>query len=360
MKYNAQDLIENISTAVITTDETFNIVYANVASEQLFGISRSKLSHYKIVDFIEQDSIKKSILDLKYRTFQEYSTSDITFITDPHHSFKANINVSLNNNDQNPGFIFEIFDFDLIQKLSDDNQKRSQHLAARDLIRRLAHEIKNPLGGIRGAAQLLEMTLGKDKNVTDYTNVIISEADRLKNLVNMLLGPQKANPRRLYNIHFVIEKVLSLESMDCKGSVNFERDYDPSLPDIVLDDEAMQQVFLNIIKNAIEAMHNANIHHPTIKIQTRAKIGAVVNSKKYSTSIAVNITDNGPGIPENIKDMLFYPLVSQNKEDGHGLGLSIAQSIVENHSGTIECDSEKGRTTFTILLPIKKTKTNEE
>lgn len=360
MQCDAKNILESISTAILVTDSQLKIAFANTAAEQLFSISRSKLIGIKLTEIIDhhEKNLLENLQNANTSTFQGFSATDIVLSVDPQSHIHADMYLSLY-----PGrarrFIVEIHRIDYQQKFNDDLQRRSQHVAARDLIRTLAHEIKNPLGGIRGAAQLLEMTYGQNKDLKDYTNVIIEQADRLKDLVDRLLGPQKACPRTMCNIHYVIEKVLSLESMATQGKVRFEKDYDPSLPEMLLDLDAMQQALLNIISNAVQALTENKTTYPTIKIKTRAGIGLLVNGVKSPTSIELSIIDNGPGIPEHIKDMLFYPMVTA-RENGHGLGLSIAQSIVEHHKGTIECDSKPGCTIFKIILPITNVDSKEQ
>ena len=354
MQYDAKTVLESLATAVILTDAQYRIVYANTAAEQLFSVSRSKLCNLKLVDLI--DKHEKNLLENLSRAlkanFQGFSASKISVGLDPLRYLSVDMNINQYTG-KNKGLIVEIKSINYQQKLNDEMQRHTQHLAARDLIRNLAHEIKNPLGGIRGAAQLLEMTFGKTGGITDYTRVIIEQSDRLKVLVDNLLGPQRPNPMTLTNIHYVIEKVLSLEGMVAKDQIRFEKDYDPSLPELMLDIDAMQQTFINIISNAIQALTESHTDPSIIKITTRAVNGIVINGMKYPTSIAVSITDNGPGIPESIKPKIFYPMVT-SRSAGNGLGLSIAQSIVERHNGTIDCDSQKGKTTFTVILPIKK------
>lgn len=352
MQCDSKTIIESVSTAIFVTDSQLRITYANSATEQLFSMSKSKLIGQKFTDFIAES--EKNLLDtlqnLNIATFQGFTATDITFTPEPHESFHADMHMSLYTG-RAKGLVVEINRMNYQQKLNDDLQRRAQTSAARDLIRNLAHEIKNPLGGIRGAAQLLEMTYGNDNDLKEYTGVIIEQSDRLKALVDRLLGPQRPSPRSMTNIHYVIEKVLSLTSMATQNGIRFEKDYDPSLPEISVDLDAMQQAFINIISNAVQALTEANTKHPAVRIRTRALMGALIGGIKYPVSIEVDIIDNGPGIPENIKDRLFYPMVTARAE-GHGLGLSIAQNIIEHHYGTIECDSEPGRTDFKLILPV--------
>lgn len=232
-------------------------------------------------------------------------------------------------------------------------QQNYQYSAARDLIRSLAHEIKNPLGGIRGAAQLIEMTFGKVEGIKDYTKVIIEQTDRLKVLVNNLLGPQKPNPLVKENIHYLIEKVLSLVSMqDESKGIEIKRDYDPSLPELNLDVDSIEQVLLNIVNNAVQALKESDTKDPRIEVKTRASIRTIVRDKKYPTAVIISISNNGPEIPEQIKQTVFFPMVT-TKTNGNGLGLSIALNIIERHHGTIECLSDAQKTVFKIILPLK-------
>lgn len=352
MQCDAKTIIESISTAILVTDSQLKVAYVNTAAEQLFSMSRTKILGTKLFDIIDRSekNLIESLQNYNAATFQGFTATDIAFSFDTHTHFHADMYISPYTG-RAKGLVVEIHRLDYQQKLNEDSQRRSRHLAARDLIRNLAHEIKNPLGGIRGAAQLIELTYANNNDLKEFTNVIIEQSDRLKALVDRLLGPQRPNPRTVTNVHYIIEKVLSLESMATQGSIRFEKDYDPSLPDILVDLDAMQQALINIISNAVQALNESKTLYPTIKLKTRALMGVLVNGIKYPTSIEISVIDNGPGIPKHIKDMLFYPMVTSRAE-GHGLGLSIAQSIVEHHKGTIDCDSEPGCTVFRIILPI--------
>lgn len=355
MQCDAKTIIESLSTALLVIDSQHKIIFANNAAEQLFSMSRSKLLGIKLTELIDSNekNLLESLQNSNAPSFQGFTATDIAFAPDPHNHFHADMNISLymGSRVRSRSLVVEIQRLNYQQKLNDNFQRRTQNLAARDLIRNLAHEIKNPLGGIRGAAQLLEMTYRHDEDLKEYTQVIIEQSDRLKVLVDRLLGPQRPNPRSMTNIHYVIEKVLSLSNMAVQGAIRFDKDYDPSLPEIKIDLDAMQQALINVVSNAIQALTESKTVYPTVKIKTRALMGALVNGVKYPMSIEVSIVDNGPGVPPHIKERLFYPMVT-SRADGHGLGLSIAQNIVELHCGTIECDSEPGCTIFRIILPI--------
>ena len=357
MRYNAQTIIENLGTSVLVTDNLLRITYANSAAEQLFGMSRSRLQNKRfdcLIDKNEHRLLENLALAVK-PNFQGFSAADVLISPEPGRTIKVDISIDAYLGDRGHGLIIEAKSIVHQQKLIDEIQLRDQHNAARDLVRNLAHEIKNPLGGIRGAAQLLEMTYGSTVELKEYTSLIIEQTDRLKALVDRLLGPQKPSPMIPTNIHFVIEKVLSLIAMQTQGKVSIKKDYDPSLPELNLDSDAMEQVFINLILNAVQALSSAKTESPLITIKTRAAFGQVINNKKYQTSIVISVINNGPEIPENIRQTIFYPMVS-TKATGNGLGLSIAQSIVEHHNGSIECISDSDLTVFKVILPLKKGK----
>jgi len=217
----------------------------------------------------------------------------------------------------------------------------------RELIRNLAHEIKNPLGGIRGAAQLLESEVGAS-SLREYTQVIIKEADRLQTLVDRLLAPHR-HPRLVgdVNIHEVLERVRSVVTAEYPEGLDIERDYDASLPDFRGDKEQLIQAVLNLVRNAAQAMHGRG----RILLTTRIARQITIDKVRYRLALDLHVVDNGPGVPEEIRDRIFFPLVS-GREGGSGLGLTLAQTFVQQHGGLIECDSRPGRTDFRILLPL--------
>lgn len=217
----------------------------------------------------------------------------------------------------------------------------------RELVRNLAHEIKNPLGGIRGAAQLLESEVG-DSSLREYTQVIIKEADRLQTLVDRLLAPHR-HPRLVgdVNIHEVLERVRSVVTAEYPQGLSIDRDYDASLPDFRGDKEQLIQALLNLVRNAAQAMYGQG----HILLTTRIARQVTIDTVRYRLALDLHVVDDGPGVPEEIRDRIFYPLVS-GREGGSGLGLTLAQTFVQQHGGLIECDSHPGRTDFRILLPL--------
>jgi two-component system nitrogen regulation sensor histidine kinase GlnL len=215
------------------------------------------------------------------------------------------------------------------------------------MVRGLAHEIKNPLGGLRGAAQLLERELDSEE-LKEYTRIIIGEADRLRQLVNRMLGPNSRPNRSLVNIHHVLEHVRSLVKAEADSRLVVTRDYDPSIPELEADRDLLIQAVLNVVRNAVQAISACG----EIILRTRAQRQFTIGHSRHRLVLRVDVIDNGPGIAPNISETVFFPMVT-GRPDGTGLGLSIAQSLVNLHNGVIECESKPGRTQFTILLPME-------
>jgi two-component system nitrogen regulation sensor histidine kinase GlnL len=242
-------------------------------------------------------------------------------------------------------------------KMAREERMLVQQQANTELLRNLAHEIRNPLGGLRGAAQLLEHELPQ-ASLREYTQVIIKEADRLQLLMDRLLVPHRVPKYEPTNIHEVLERVRSLllaetpSGLSKDKAITVRRDYDTSLPELIGDREKLIQAVLNIARNAVQAMQAHGQKNAEIIFRTRAERQVTLAKKRYRVGIKLQIIDNGPGIPAEIRDRIFYPLVS-GREGGSGLGLTLAQTFITQHHGMVECESEPGRTCFTILLPIE-------
>jgi two-component system nitrogen regulation sensor histidine kinase GlnL len=245
--------------------------------------------------------------------------------------------------------LVELRHIDQQLKIAREERLLEQQQANRELIRSLAHEIKNPLGGIRGAAQLLERELDRAQLI-EYTQVIIGESDRLQSLVNRLLTPHRLPSYRRTNIHEVLVRVKGVVQAEFPA-IPIGCDFDTSLPEFEADPEQLTQALLNIVKNAAQALHGTTAG-PDIQLQTRVARGVTLAKRRHRLALMVAVVDNGPGVAPEIRDKIFYPLVS-GREGGRGLGLTIAQTFVAQHGGNIECDSVPGRTVFTILLPLE-------
>ncbi len=244
--------------------------------------------------------------------------------------------------------LVEFTDVTRRSQISRENALLIQHGAGRQMIRQLAHEIKNPLGGIRGAAQLLERQLD-DRSLHEYTDVVISETDRLASLVNTLLGPGGPPNKRPVNVHELLEYVVKIVEAEDERSLTICRDYDPGLPDIDLDRDQMIQAFLNLIRNAVAALDGQG----TLTLRSRAATNFTIGDIRHRVIASVEIEDDGPGIPPDMQDSVFYPLITSRPE-GTGLGLPAAQELLSRHGGLIEFESRPGRTVFYVRIPLQQ------
>lgn len=345
-----QQLPSQMVTALVVLNTNLSIEYANPAAETLFIKSFNKLSGLYLAEIFHSSSLDKTRLEELLQTGQEFTNNDIELQFIDGHKITVDITASPVDFNNTPHIILELKQIDQQKKINLEVFQKQQWESARDLIRGLAHEIKNPLGGLRGAAQLLNREL--NENQQEYTAMIIEQADRLTNLVDRLLGPNQLPNIKHHNIHEVLEKVFRVVSFDDSHKVKLARDYDPSIPELLLDDEKIQQAVLNIVKNASQAIEKDNA---TITLKTRIASNATINSKKIKLAVQISIIDDGPGIPVHIQDTLFYPMVS-GRSNGTGLGLSISQTLIHQHNGKLSCISRPGRTEFIILLPIAEEK----
>ena len=246
-----------------------------------------------------------------------------------------------------PGLLIELLRLDRSMQIAKETQLITQNETARAIVRGLAHEIRNPLGGLRGAAQLLEREI-EDATLREYTQIIVGEADRLQNLLERMLGPRGLPDKRSVNVHEVIERVCSLVQAQASPGIVVERDYDPSLPEVVVDRDQLIQAILNIARNAVIALNHTGI----IRFRTRIQRNITLNSQLHRLVVRIEVEDNGPGVAPELMENLFYPMIT-GRPDGTGLGLSIAQSLIRQHGGLIECTSRPGQTLFSLLLPLE-------
>jgi len=337
--------LEHLATAVILMDEESRIAYLNPAAEHLFDVSGKNLQGLPVQQvFTHTEQLASAIRQAAHNN-ASFIEHDLTLGTHAHgrlHLRCAATPLQLSKR----YLLLEFHPMDRPLKLAREEQMLDQTQASRLLLRNLAHEIKNPLGGIRGAAQLLEQELDK-QGLHEYTQVIIQEADRLRSLMEKLLSPQNASHYSALNIHEVLERVRSVVLAEMPEGLEIRRDYDISLPALAGDKEQLIQVMLNIVRNAAQAMQGSGM----IVLRTRIARQVTLIKRRHRLAVMVQIIDNGPGIPDELQDKIFYPLVS-GRADGHGLGLTLAQDFVSQHHGIIEFDSEPGRTCFTVLLPL--------
>lgn len=338
--------LEWLDSAVIALDDSCLVLYANPAAEQLFDCSKRDLVQHRLIDALPYAEPLVHIIDAAFErkaVIREYE------VCIGHPDRPVHVNVVAAPVEQGPPILLlELRVLEKQLKIANEERFLAQQKANRELIRNLAHEIKNPLGGIRGAAQLLEHEL-PDPNLREYTQVIRYEAERLQSLIDRLLTPHRLPRMGEVNIHEVLERVRSLTVAEHREGLLLQRDYDTSLPLLWGDKEQLIQVVLNIVRNAVQALQGQG----HIILKTRIARQVTLARQRHGLAIQVQIIDNGPGIPDAIRDRIFYPLVS-GRPDGHGVGLMLAQTYVQHHRGSIEFESRPGQTCFSLLFPIQK------
>lgn len=337
-------ILNSIRTNILLLDNELKIVYVNIAARQLLAQSEKKLLGAYFPDLLNYFSLDISLMNIALSQGQGFTDNEVNIVINEQ-LYILSLTAQQFNRDN---ILIEMTPLNNHKRLSQEQLQQAQQLAARDLIRSLAHEIKNPLGGLRGAAQLLSKELPKNE-LQDYTKLIIEQADRLRNLVDRLLGPQQVLQQKTTNIHQAIERTYALLKFEKPTNMVICRDYDPSLPELFHDPEQMEQVILNIARNALQALDNQP--NGNITIRTRTAFQITMHGTRYRLCARIDIEDNGPGIPMQLQDTIFYPMVSGYK-NGSGLGLSIARNIIDQHHGKIEFNSWPGHTVFSIYLPI--------
>jgi two-component system nitrogen regulation sensor histidine kinase GlnL len=348
-KFKADNLLQNISTAIMVLDQQLHICFANNAACVLMGQSEKRIAGLGFDLLFRHLSIPMAKFRYCVEQHNDFSDSEVQVILIDSRPMLLELNCSALMQDDCHYALIECKQVDLQKRIVQESQHENQHQAARGLVRGLAHEIKNPLGGIRGAAQLLQKQLPSD-DLKEFTGLIIEQSDRLRKLVDRLLGPNKPPAVEPVNIHLVIGKTLKLVKFEQGDNLEIKFDYDPSIPSIDIDPELIQQTLLNIIRNAVYAMSQHDTGAQLV-VSTRIKQHQTIHGRHHKMCLEIKIIDNGPGIPKQLKDTLFFPLVSGNAS-GTGLGLSISQTLIHQHQGRIDCDSWPGHTEFILLLPF--------
>lgn len=335
---------EILATAVLLLDDQRRLRYLNPAAENLFGVSRHHALDQPLTHVLRQCTDLEHALDEALKEGTSFTEHNVVIESLAH---SLTLSVTISPMDEHPGFmVMEFHPAGSSVRIARDEQAMAQAQAVQMLLRQLAHEIRNPLGGIRGAAQLLEAELN-GAELSEYTQVIIQEANRLQSLLDRWLTPAKRPEIRPVNIHEILERVRSLLLAEFP-QLEIRRQYDISLPELQGDQEQLIQAALNIGRNAAQALDGEG----TITLRTSVARQVTLAMKRWKLAVRVDIIDNGPGIPEEIQNKVFFPLVSA-REGGSGVGLTLAQSLVQRHEGVIHMVSEPGFTCFTIYLPIK-------
>jgi two-component system, NtrC family, nitrogen regulation sensor histidine kinase GlnL len=349
--FDSADLLDALSTGIILLDRQLCPIYANVAAQDLLAFSLNQTRGRPFGDCLQDSNGLVSILRRALQTGESFADRELVLkpLGTPRENRVVDVTITpIEGEITGTHLLLELADATQRQRISRDNDLRARLDSSRMMIRQLAHEIKNPLGGLRGAAQLLDRELGNPA-LREYTAVIMGEADRLAALVDSMAGPNRPPQRTLTNIHEVCEHVYHLLRGEARPTVLVERDYDPSLPNAMLDRNQLIQALLNVARNALQAIGERG--HVTLR--TRALSNVNIGSRRHRLVASVQVEDNGPGVPPELHSSIFYPLVT-GRANGTGLGLAVAQDLVTRHGGHIEFESEPGRTIFTLLLPLEE------
>jgi len=361
-EYNSpQTIVDNLHSAVMVIGENLQVICINPAAELLFHISNNRAVKKNIRQLIINEHEFFDRLERSLISSHPYTVYDDQLHLHHHQIIDVDYSVSpIQYQDKGKFLLLEFIRLKTQRKLSHEESILSQYEASKSLLRGLAHEIKNPLGGIRGAAQLLERELENGPNSCEnkqFTQIIINEADRLKNLLDRMVGPKDLPTKSDINIHKILEHVRQLVLAE-NDQLVITADYDPSIPELHADESMMIQVILNITRNAVTASTSASIADstssstiPTILFKTRTQRNCNIGLHTYPLVARIDIEDNGSGVKKELQEKIFMPMITGHAE-GTGLGLSIAQSLVQQHNGLIEFTSKPGKTVFTILLPI--------
>lgn len=342
-----QRLLEHLTTAVVLLDDQLRVRWLNPSAEALMGLSLARVRGASLECLEGNDGRITGMLATALHDQHPYTQREALLSMAGGERITVDYTATPISGTE---LLLEIEPRDRLMRISREESLIARQEMVKVLTRGLAHEVKNPLGGIRGAAQLLERDL-PDESLTEFTRIIVEEVDRLRDLVDRMLGPNRPVEQQPINVHEVVERVRMLLLAET-GRVTLMRDYDPSLPPIMGDTGQLIQAVLNVTRNAVQALEENDIAMPVVTLRTRARRQFTLGAERHRLVCEVSVIDNGPGIPESLVDSLFYPMIS-GRAAGSGLGLSIAQSILHQHQGLIECESRPGHTEFRLLIPLE-------
>src|SRR5579862_9898882 len=346
--FDPAELLDALATGILMLDAQLCPIYANVAAQDLLAFSLNMSRGRPFGDYLHDAGALHTILRRALETGECLADREVTLkpANSPREPRTLDVTVSPLLGLTGTHLLIELADTTQRQRISRENDLLARLDGSRLMVQQLAHEIKNPLGGLRGAAQLLERELPAAA-LREYTQVIIGEADRLTALVDSMAGPGRAPSRSVLNVHEICEHVYHLLRAEAGAGIVIERDYDPSLPNARLDRHQLIQALLNVARNALQAQGDLG----RIVVRTRARSNVSIGTVLHRLVASVQVEDNGPGVPPHLRSSIFYPLVT-GRANGTGLGLAVAQDLVTRNGGIIEFESELGRTVFTLLLPL--------
>ncbi|MCF8007170.1 MAG: nitrogen regulation protein NR(II) [Methylovulum sp.] len=348
-------ILDHLTSAILLFNSELKLRYINTAGEMLLADSAHHLINQSAHDLFKS-SDPALLLNLRQSlAMEEPLVERMLTLNRMTQSLTVNLSVTpLLKNEKVTELLMELQQVDTQIRISKEERLLTQQNTARLLVRGLAHEIKNPLGGLRGAAQLLDMELD-DPELKEYTQIIIAESDRLQGLMDKMLGPNKLPNKKSINIHEVLERVRQLVQAEASRNLIIKCDYDPSIPSLQGDKDQLIQAILNITRNAVQATEGKG----QIIFKSRIHRNITIGRKTYRLTVKIDIIDNGPGIDVDMMNQIFYPMIT-GRAEGTGLGLSIAQSLINQHNGIIECTSEPGNTVFSLFIPIEPITLKEE
>ena len=339
-------LLDSLITAVILLDEDLRVRLVNASAEGLLHVSAAQINGDSLDQFILKSDELINSLQAALDNGQPFTARDIHLQLPE--SLIERIDLTVTIFESPRGLLLEMHPTSRLNAISQNSSLESQQETTRNLIRGLAHEVKNPLGGIRGAAQLLDRALPSEE-LQEYTQIIIAEADRLRDLVDRMLGPWQPLKMKPIIIAEVVDRAISILKVEFGPNITWLRDYDPSLPTVEGDQDQLIQSVLNIARNACEALSDVN--SPKISIKTRVNRQFTIGNKRHKSVLQLDISNNGPSIEAKFLEQIFFPMIS-TRANGSGLGLSITQNIISRHEGTVQVVSKTGTTTFSIFLPF--------
>ena len=343
-------VLGHLSTAILLLDGGMAVLFSNQAAENLLLGSTKQMNQCALSDLLQNSTELEALVNAALSTDQVYTRRQMSLLLlSAAKDVTADVTVTPIIGAEQA--LVELIPMDRYLRIDRDAAINEHHEVTRQMVRGLAHEIKNPLGGIKGSARLLERELPAE-DLKEFTDIIIKEADRLTALVDRMLGSNVIPEMAATNIHRVLERVAKLIELDSGTPLTVERDYDPSLPEVIADHELLLQALLNVTRNAMQVLDK--VEDATITLRTRIERQFTIIGNRHRAVLRIDIMDNGPGIDEDIQQHLFYPMISRRK-GGTGLGLTFAQSIISQHHGMIEFESRPGETIFSIYIPLEQT-----
>lgn len=346
-----KSILDHLNIAVIVVDSNLRLKHINTAAEMLLAVSQAKVLETPLLHYFRESDASTDSFRLALKNGDQFTKRRALWQL--HNGQQLTVDYTVTPLPDQDGVLIEIVALDRLLRISREEALIASQETTRNLVRSMAHEIKNPLGGIRGAAQLLEREL-PDESLTEFTQIIIEEVDRLRNLVDRMLGPRQQPKFAPTNAHEVLERIAAVVKVECGSEIRIRRDYDPSIPEFPADKEMLIQALLNIVRNAMQALQEADLNSQgVITLRTRIQRQYTIGQQHHNLVCRIEIEDNGPGIPADILTDIFYPMIT-GRAEGTGLGLAISQHLIQQHHGLVECESLPGQTIFSIYIPLEQ------